>query len=102
MLLSSWASSAATASKGVPDTQSEEGKEISREAEEKIADTLMICQQEGARLLGGFGPPRTCDLPGGPRDFHDGGGLCSPGRRTTTGRGYAAGSSLGERAVWRS
>ena len=44
MLLSSWASSAATASKSVPDTQSEEGKEISREAEEKIADTFPICQ----------------------------------------------------------
>ena len=34
----------------------------------------------GDRILGGFGPPRTCDLPGSPRDFHDGGGLCSPGR----------------------
>ena len=41
---------------------------------------LPICQPEGARVLGGFGPPRICDLPGGPRDFHDGGGLCSPGR----------------------
>ena len=30
--------------------------------------------------FGGFGPPRICDLPGGPKDFHDGGGLCSPGR----------------------
>ena len=78
MLLSSWASSATTASKGVPDTQSREDKETSRETAEKIADTFPICQPEGARVLGGFGPPRTCDLPGVPRDFHDGGGLCSP------------------------
>ena len=80
MLLSSWASSATTASKGVPDTQSREDKETSRETAEKIADTFPICQPENAKVLGGFGPPRTCDLPGGPRDFHDGGGLCSLGR----------------------
>ena len=66
MLLSSLASSATTASKGVPDTQSREDKEISREAAEKIADTFPICQPEGARVLGDFRPPRTCDLPGGP------------------------------------
>ena len=80
MLLSSWASSATTASKGVPDTQSREENETSRETAEELADTFPICQPEGARVLGGFGPPRICDLPGGPRDFHDGGGLCSPGR----------------------
>ena len=64
MLLSAWASSATTASKGVPDTQAKDDQEA-------VADTFPICQPEGARLLGGFGPPRTCDLPGGPRDFHE-------------------------------
>ena len=80
LILSAWASSATTASEGVPDTQSRKGNETPRETAEELADTFPICQPEGDRILGGFGPPRICDLPGGPRDFHDGGGLCSPGR----------------------
>ena len=36
--------------KGVPDTQSREDKEASREAAEEIADTFPICQPEGARV----------------------------------------------------
>ena len=32
------------------------------------------------RLLGGHGPPRRCHQNDGIKDFHDGGGLCSPGR----------------------
>ena len=75
MLLSSWESSATTASGGVPDTQSREENETSRETVEELADTFPICQPEGARVLAGFGPPRICRLPGGLRDFHDGGGL---------------------------
>ena len=72
MIMSSWDSTATTASKEVePDTQ---------EIPDDSAESFPICQPEGARILGGFGPPRVCDLPGGPRDFHDGGGLCSPGR----------------------
>ena len=35
--------------------------------------------------------PRTCDLSGGPRDFHDGGGLCSPGRWPPDRRSLADG-----------
>ena len=69
MLFSAWASSATTASKGVPDTQAKDDEKISQEVPETVADTFPICQPEGARVLGGFGPPRTCDLPGGPRDF---------------------------------
>ena len=76
LLLSAWASSASTASADVPDTQSKEDKEATLETAEEPADTF----PEGERILGGFGPPRVCDLPGGPRDFHDGGGLSSPGR----------------------
>ena len=92
LLLSAWASSATTASADVPDTQSKEGKEAPRETtaetadtfpksqlEGETADTFPICQPEGDRILGGFGPPKFCDLPGSARDFHDGGGLCSPG-----------------------
>ena len=98
MLLSSWASSATTASKGVPDTRLREENETPRETAEELADTFPICQPEGSRFLGGFGPPRVCDLPGGLRDFHDGGGLCSPRRwppdrrnwrMVTAGLGYA-------------
>ena len=84
MLFSAWASSATTASKGVPDTQAKDDPET-------VADTFAICQPEGARVLGGFGPPRTCDLPEGPRDFHDGGGLCSPGRWPPDRRSLADG-----------
>ena len=56
MLLSSWASSATTASKGVPDTQSGEENETPQE----LADTFLTCQLEDSRVLGGFGPPRVC------------------------------------------
>ena len=42
---------------------------------------------------GRFGPPRICDLPGGPRDFHDGGGLCSPGRCPSARRDLADGEN---------
>ena len=55
MLLSSWASSATTASKGVPDTQSQDDEKTPQEVPETMADTFPICQPEGARVLGGFG-----------------------------------------------
>ena len=101
LLLSAWASSAATASADVPDTQSKEDKEATLDTAEEPADIFPICQPEGDRILGGFGPPRVCDLSGGLRDFHDGGGLCSPGgpprgetwRTATAGPGYVKGSS---------
>ena len=64
----------------LPDTQSRKENETPLETAEELADTFPICQPEGDRILGGFGPPRICDLSGGPRDFHDGGGLCSSGR----------------------
>ena len=86
MLLSSWASSATTASEGVPDAQSRKENETPRETAEEPADTFPICQPEGTRVLGGFGPPRICDLPGGPRDFHDGGGLCGDFARQRGGQ----------------
>ncbi len=39
-----------------------------------------VCEPEGSRLLGGEGPPRYCEVSGVRKDYHDGGGLCSPGR----------------------
>ena len=112
MLLSSWASSATTASKGVPDTQSREDKEVSREAAEKIADTFPICQPEGARVLGGFGRRELATCQGVREtsmmegDFVcQGDGLPIEGawRMATAGRGCATSFSrrrLGELAVW--
>ena len=38
------------------------------------------CDPDGPRLHGGEGPPRYCETLAGPKDFHDGGGLCSLGR----------------------
>ena len=46
---------------------------------------------EGTRLQGGSGRPRICYQMDGPRDFHDGGGLCSPGRWARERREHAAG-----------
>ena len=35
---------------------------------------------EGPAILGGWGEPRSCPTVSGAKGFHDGGGLCSPGR----------------------
>ena len=43
-------------------------------------ESYPICKPEGHRLQGGKGPPRSCETLAGYKDFHDGGGLCSPGR----------------------
>ena len=42
-------------------------------------------------MLGGTGPPRFCRQLGGGKPFHDGGGLCSPGRWPHPARSYADG-----------
>ena len=52
-----------------------------------------VNQPEGSRLQGGFGPPRVCQQLGATKDFHDGGGLCSPGRWPASARNLASGSS---------
>ena len=39
-----------------------------------------INSPEGPAVLGGFGEPRSCPTVSGTKGFHDGGGLCSPGR----------------------
>ena len=44
---------------------------------------------EGERVLGGTGQPRKCYQIDGAKDFHDGGGVCSPGRWPRDRRGYA-------------
>ena len=81
MLFASWASSATTASEGEVDTQATDNKnKDAKDTKKEDADTFPICKPEGSRILGGSGPLRFCDLPGSPRDFHDGIGLCSPGR----------------------
>ena len=69
MIMSSWDSAATTASKEVePDTQEtgDAGVEPDTQCQETVdaGDNFPICQPEGARVLGGFGPPRICDLPG--------------------------------------
>ncbi len=76
LIFEAWTASATTAKEGETAVQATE----KLEAEAEMEDTFPINQPEGARLAGGEGPPRVCDIPGGPRDFHDGGGLCSPGR----------------------
>ena len=75
MIMSSWDSAATTASKEVePDTQETVDAGVEPDTQETVdaGDNFPICQPEGARVLGGFGPPRICDLPGGPRDFQGG------------------------------
>ena len=42
-------------------------------------------------MLGGTGPPRFCRQLGAGKPFHDGGGLCSPGRWPHHARSYADG-----------
>ena len=68
LLFSSWEPTAATATMENPAATSED-----------IA-SYPVCEPEGSRLLGGHGPPRFCDILEGQKPFHDGGGLCSPGR----------------------
>ena len=43
-------------------------------------ESYPICKPEKHRLRGGKGPPRACETLAGYKDFHDGGGLCSPDR----------------------
>ena len=43
-------------------------------------ESYPVCKPEGHRLQGGKGPPSACETLAGYKDFHDGGGLCSPGR----------------------
>ena len=112
MLLSSWASSATTASEGVPDTQPRKENETSRETAEELADTFPICQPEGARVFGWLwaaenlrparGANKTSMMEG---DFaRQGGGLPieETWRIATVGLGYATSFSrrpLGELAA---
>ena len=69
-LLLAWASSAATASADVPDTQAKENKEAALDTAGEPADIFPICQPEGERILRG-GTWQT----------------------VTAGRGYVKGSS---------
>ena len=72
MLLSSWASSATTASKGVPDTQSKDDGKTPQETPETVTDTFPICQPEGAGFWVASGRRELATFQG-VRDFHDGG-----------------------------
>ena len=72
MLLHSCSAAATTAIEG---RRAED--EDTRENSDK---GYLICQPEGHRIQGGKGPPRACETLAGYKDFHDGGGLCSPGR----------------------
>ncbi|OLQ03582.1 Anthranilate N-benzoyltransferase protein 2 [Symbiodinium microadriaticum] len=53
----------------------------------------VVNEPEGPRVLGGVGPPRYCQQLGGRKDYHDGGGLCSPGRWKPEDRSLASGPS---------
>ena len=55
------------------------------------SETFPLNHPEGSRVLGGTGPPRFCRQLGGRKPFHDGGGLCSPGRWPHHARSYADG-----------
>ena len=79
MLLDSSCSAAATTAT--------EGREADnrRDKVEDNDEGYPICKPEGHRLQGGKGPPRACETLAGYKDFHDGGGLCSPGRWSGTG-----------------
>ena len=68
LLVSTWEPTATTATLGASTTST------------ATQDSYPVCKPEGARILGGHGPPRTCDILEGQKPFHDGGGLCSPGR----------------------
>ena len=59
-------------------------------------ESYPVCAPEGGRLLGGHGPPRQCDRLEGVKAFHDGGGLCSPGRWPHDRRVLAEGDSWTE------
>ena len=65
--------------------------DIDDEPNENLGYT--VNEPEGPRLVGGHGPPRRCHQNDGIKDFHDGGGLCSPGRWPQHRRGYADGAS---------
>ena len=64
-----------------------------RRCTRRQATGLPINEPEGPRVLGGTGPPRFCRQLGGGKPYHDGGGLCSPGRWPHHARSYADGSS---------
>ena len=53
----------------------------------------VVNEPEGPRVLGGIGPPRYCQQLGGRKDYHDGGGLCLPGRWKPEDRSLASGPS---------
>ena len=62
--------------------------------DEKIS--YHICEPEGHRLQGGQGEPRGSYVQGRLRPFHDGGGLCSPGRWPLERRSHAEGAAWQE------
>ena len=73
LLVSSWEPPATTATL--------ETSAATQESPERDTSGLYpVCQPEGARLRGGEGPPRSCDILEGQKPFHDGGGLCFTGR----------------------
>ena len=61
-------------------TATEGGRAEDEDTPENSDKGYPICQPEGHRLQEGNGPPRACETLAGYKDFHDGGGLCSPGR----------------------
>ena len=69
------------------------GKGGAAALDDKLQDSFPINAPEGPRVLGGTGPPRFCRQLGGGKPYHDGGGLCSPGRWVHHARSYADGSS---------
>ena len=60
-------------------TTANDGQDADKQVEDN-EEGYPICKPEGHRLQGGKGPPRSCETLLGHKDFHDGGGLCSPGR----------------------
>ena len=87
------ATCATTATTAVPDREPSTQLAIDIDGEPNGDLDYMVNEPEGPRLLGGHGPPRRCHQNDGIKDFHDGGGLCSPGRWPRHRRGYADGAS---------
>ena len=68
------------------------GQERDKIMDGEVDKGYPICEPEGYRVHEGEGPPRYCEMLSGYKDFHDGGGLCSPGRWRRDARKLADGA----------
>ena len=74
-----------------PASTATEGEVQEQHSDENLS--YVVNEPEGPRVLGGVGLPRYCQQLGGHKDYHDGGGLCSPRRWKPENRSLASGPS---------